>query len=371
MAPLHPRSHLSPIPGLSVLLPTRDCIALLPGHVRSMRPWLHLAEEIVVIDSESSDGTVELLRTELAGYPVRFHTHPRGLYQSWNEGIRQATGQWLYISTVGDSITPELLAHLHQVAKAGDCDVVLGCPEFLDEHDRKLAPLDWAVIEIASTIASEGPCVVSGAAALFYALRHLYTSALLGSCASNLYRTAHLKKHPFPTDYGIAGDAAWCLLHAFKTRFGCTARPGSTFRLHAKAYDASEYHIDSLEHKLWRTGIATHGERAHLDEVKSLRIPEMLSLVNNFVGLSARLKTLRQASQSPWYLHGDIWEARTAFHRNRRALDALVASTAELIREHHRVQLQLHPSHGHTSYKGAVSALLRSRPHAQISAIAP
>ena len=354
---------------LSVLIPTRDCMALLPGHVRTMVPWLDLAEEIIVVDSESSDGTVEFLRKELSGYPVRFHAHPRGLYQSWNEGIGRAQGKWLYISTVGDSITRELLLHLHQVATAGECDVVLGCPEFLDENDQALPCLDWAVIEIASTLASEGPCVVSGAAALFYALRHLYTSALLGSCASNLYRTAHLKKYPFPTDYGIAGDAAWSLLHAFKTRFGCTAHPGSTFRLHAKAYDASEYHIDSLEHKLWRTGIATHGERAHLDEVKSLRIPEMLSLVNNFVGLSARLKHLRQASRSPWYLHGDIWQARSAFHQNRRALDALVASSAELIRERHRVQLQLNPVFNRSAHRGAQKAFERT--NAQPSPVTP
>jgi hypothetical protein len=32
---------------------------------------------------------------------------------------------------------------------------------------------------------------------------------LLGSSASNLYRTAFLQKHPFPTDFGHCGDTAW------------------------------------------------------------------------------------------------------------------------------------------------------------------
>jgi glycosyltransferase involved in cell wall biosynthesis len=54
----------------------------------ALRSWLDLAQEVVVVDSESSDGTVEFLQSELRHPNLRFLSHPPGLYQSWNFGIR-------------------------------------------------------------------------------------------------------------------------------------------------------------------------------------------------------------------------------------------------------------------------------------------
>ncbi|MDB6110758.1 MAG: hypothetical protein JWR69_2508, partial [Pedosphaera sp.] len=128
---------------IGVLIPTRNCASLLPGHVQSLEPWLDLAAEVVVVDSESTDGTVEFLQKHLRHPNVRFLPHPRGLYQSWNFGIRNLHPKYTYISTVGDSITRDGLMHLHQVAEEFQCDVAVSKPDFLDAEGRPQPPTRW------------------------------------------------------------------------------------------------------------------------------------------------------------------------------------------------------------------------------------
>ena len=44
---------------ISVLVPTRNSMSLLPKHVEAMRAWLDFVEEVVAVDSHSTDGTME------------------------------------------------------------------------------------------------------------------------------------------------------------------------------------------------------------------------------------------------------------------------------------------------------------------------
>ena len=50
---------------ISVLVPTRNSMSLLPQHVEAMRAWLDQVEEVVAVDSHSTDGTLEFLQREL------------------------------------------------------------------------------------------------------------------------------------------------------------------------------------------------------------------------------------------------------------------------------------------------------------------
>jgi hypothetical protein len=57
-------------------------------------------------------------------------------------------------------------------------------------------------------------------------------SSLLCSSASNLYRTSLLQKHPFPVDYGHAGDSAWSLQMSLKARWVIDPKIESCFWEH-------------------------------------------------------------------------------------------------------------------------------------------
>jgi len=320
---------------LSVILPTLDSMPLLPAHVASMRPWLDLADEIIAVDSYSTDGTQAYLLEALRDHPVQFHSHPRGLYQSWNSAIQRATGRWLYISTVGDTITRELLSHLINTAERLQSDVVLGNPSFIDESDRPVDGMYWAANEIADTWGANGPAALSGPAALFYAAKHLYTSALLGSCASNLYRTTHLQRLPFPTDFGLSGDAAWGIGHSLETSFACTSRSGSVFRIHRKSYQPCEYDTENLETRLHNLVLKTCAIQSESHGPALLKIPEMTAHLTTSVRLNRSLKACREKCWCPWYLHPSLWHKRAALHASRNALKAIIdQSTTRIGRSH-------------------------------------
>ena len=56
--------------------------------------------------------------------------------------------------------------------------------------------------------------------------------SFLGSSASNLYRTACLKREPFPTEFGKAGDSAWFRRNVLRFKFALTPMICADFLLH-------------------------------------------------------------------------------------------------------------------------------------------
>ena len=85
-------------------------MAYLPRHLDFLEKWVDAVEEIVVVDSFSEDGSMDYLKKRLKHPNVQFLTHPPGLYASWNFGIGKVQARYVYISTIGDTITREDLA---------------------------------------------------------------------------------------------------------------------------------------------------------------------------------------------------------------------------------------------------------------------
>lgn len=268
---------------LSVVIPTLNCIDLLPGHVASMRGWMSLADEIIVVDSFSDDGTPEYLKKHLKHRNVRILSHPRGLYQSWNFGISQTTGDWVYISTVGDIITLKLLKHLCEIGESLACDVVASRPTFITVNNTPASRQIWPIDHILKSSSSRKPVTLSGPEAFRFALYSI-PCAVLGSSASNVYRGSHLRERPFPTEFGTVGDTAWTLRHGLATRYGFTVEIGSFFRLHPKAYTASEYAVNNLVLKMAECALTTltrddHSAQIRADIVRCQLIETAVALI--------------------------------------------------------------------------------------------
>jgi hypothetical protein len=323
------------MPSLTVLLPTLNCRHLLPAHFDSMAPWLHLASEIIVVDSHSTDGTLEYLRERLAGYPASFHLRPRGLYQCWNDGIQQATQPWIYLSTIGDTIHQDLLVHLINLGETTGSDIVLSTPTVIADNQQPDPLAYWPVQDILKLIPPGSACTFTPELALFIALRYVPNNTLLGSSASNLYRTTHLQKHPFPTEYGTSGDGAWGLMpHVFDTRFTCTSRRGSTLLVHPKAYAPTAYHVDGLGQKLRELGLQTYRDHAHRPELARLQPLALQKMQSDWEFHYRELKKLRQ-QRHPWFIYPSVWAARQASKRASLCFRNALRDNQELIRSRH------------------------------------
>ncbi len=311
---------------ISVLVPTRNAAPLLPEHLAAMRAWTDAVAEIVVVDSHSTDGTIDLIQDGLRHPRLKILQHPPGLYQSWNFGIGQLQSEWCYISTVGETITPEGLAHLAEVARELRCDAVISKPRFVDVEGRPMEDPGWPIEDIVRSLRVTEPRLLDGVPLFFLTLVH-YRNAILGSSASNLYRTRCLSERPFPTGYGTAGDGGWCLEHCLDIQIGVTPKVFSTFREHPKAYARSDYAVDQLSGKMLRRIEQTFVERAARDGVFAelavqLRVREVLDLLERQLACQEKLERAR-AGKVPWSLKPGAWAARA--ERNR-----LAARVAEL-----------------------------------------
>ena len=199
---------------LSVVIPTRNCLVQLLQGWPAMSEWVSLVGEIIVVDSQSNDGTREFLRTQITGPRVTFLDHPPGLYDSWNAGIRAAKGQFLYLSTAGDTASVEDLRMLVTAAEASGADVVCAAPQFKDQAGSMVEGPVWPIHELIA----RGVTYLSGAALQAVAMAHCQVpfriKSWLGSSASNLYRRSLFQNREFPTDCGHSGDMMFGLRHA-------------------------------------------------------------------------------------------------------------------------------------------------------------
>ncbi len=306
-------------------------MSLLPAHLQMMRPWLARTDEIVVVDSDSHDGTVEYLKANLYHRRLRFLQHPPGLYQSWNFGLCQIQAPFAYVSAVGDSITGEGLAYLHEVAERLQCDVVVSRPVFLDAQRQQVRPPRWPIDDLCETLHLKEPVAIEGLMLFVFALANT-TGPLLGSSASNLYRTACLQSFPFPTDYGTAGDAAWGLRHALDIRLGVATKVFSELLDHPKSYDIRHYAVPDLKGRLVQLALETVRRKREQDPTldehcRTANLDRLLAAVLENVSVQRELEQCRRRPV-PWILNPRAWQvrrARTAIGRQveRLKLDCL------------------------------------------------
>jgi len=131
--------------------------------VENLATWIDLAEQVVVVDSFSTDGTVDYLKKNLRHPQIRFMEHPPGLYASWNYGISQVTSEFCYISTVGDSITRAGIEHLVAAASRLNCDVLVSRPDFVNEAGKHCAGPDWPMDGVIKRLEFHEPTLLSSA----------------------------------------------------------------------------------------------------------------------------------------------------------------------------------------------------------------
>lgn len=92
---------------VSVVIPTRDRAALVGRAIASVLAQKRPADEVVVVDDGSTDGT----EAAVAGFPgVRYErTAPRGVSAARNHGLEIASGDWIAFLDSDDEWLPEKL----------------------------------------------------------------------------------------------------------------------------------------------------------------------------------------------------------------------------------------------------------------------
>jgi glycosyltransferase involved in cell wall biosynthesis len=217
---------------ISVVIPVYQSAKRLPEHVeclRLLRPTVH---EFIWVITESPDRSHEIAREAARELGGQILNVPRGLYQAWNSGIARATGEFIYISTVGDTITPEGLNTLSVCIHMNLADVVFSPPVISPATEANLKrSRHWPVFKFAQILNQHaGDRLPKEKAFLIQILSG--ASGLLGSCASCLFRTSFLQNRPFPTDHHHYCDTAWTYQHLPEATLTFHPNPVAKFIVH-------------------------------------------------------------------------------------------------------------------------------------------
>jgi glycosyltransferase involved in cell wall biosynthesis len=103
------------MPRLSAIIITKNEAANIGACLDSVA----FADEIIVVDSGSDDGTVEIAKSK--GAQVSFHAF-EGFGKQFNKALSLATGEWIFSIDADERVTPELQAELQQAMNSGAAD---------------------------------------------------------------------------------------------------------------------------------------------------------------------------------------------------------------------------------------------------------
>ena len=97
-------------PLVSICLPNLNTRPFIEERMESLLSQTLGDWELVICDSHSADGSWELFQRFESDRRVRLHQVAReGVYAGWNECLRRATGEYVYIATSDDTCKPDLL----------------------------------------------------------------------------------------------------------------------------------------------------------------------------------------------------------------------------------------------------------------------
>ncbi len=96
-------------PLFSIVIPAFRCAEKLERSIASVLAQPRDLFELIVVDGDSQDATLDVLRAHEAG--LRWISEPdRGVYDAMNKGIARTTGRYLYFLGAGDCLRQGVLA---------------------------------------------------------------------------------------------------------------------------------------------------------------------------------------------------------------------------------------------------------------------
>lgn len=111
---------------ISVIIPAYNAAKWLRASVASVQRQTRPADEIIIVDDGSTDGTPDLCR-ELEDKGIRCMRRANGgLSAARNSGVAMATGDWLLFLDADDVLFPDALGKLSATAQHSGSGVVYG-----------------------------------------------------------------------------------------------------------------------------------------------------------------------------------------------------------------------------------------------------
>lgn len=149
-------------PLVTIITATYEAENFLPKTIKSIRELTYKNIEWIVIDGNSTDQSVELIKENQDVIDYWVSEPDGGIYDAWNKGVAQAKGEWIAFLGAGDEYTPESIAeYMHAICLFDDeLEFISSQVHTVDESGRILRtwgdPFTWAQHKKYMTIAHVG-----------------------------------------------------------------------------------------------------------------------------------------------------------------------------------------------------------------------
>ena len=218
-------------PLISVLIPTRQSRRFLDARIESILAQGISDIEVLNVDTQSTDGTVEALSLAF-GTRLRTFQQPPGLYGAWNRAIREARGEFLHFATSDDFEDPTFYQRCLDVLRSqAAADAVSTQWTAVDASGRHTLLQGWGQPPYRSYIGYRPGSIrrADPRTALFFTLFFGYPA---GVCNGTVFRRRAFEKAGlFPETYGPCGDWGWWLAAAAKCELWMVDSPLAHWRV--------------------------------------------------------------------------------------------------------------------------------------------
>lgn len=96
-------------PKITIIVAVYKGIKTLQQCIDSIANQIYLNKELIIIDGGSDDGTKELLKKNKDNISYWISEPDSGIYDAWNKGLKQATGDWISFLGADDVFLPGAL----------------------------------------------------------------------------------------------------------------------------------------------------------------------------------------------------------------------------------------------------------------------
>lgn len=128
-------------PKVSICVPNLNTRPYLPERFETIFNQTLQDWELIVVDNYSDDGAWEYIQELSAREPrMRISQAPRdGLYANWNNCLKLARGEYVYIATSDDTMSPDCLEKLvAALEQRPDCGLAHCCLTFINEKSQPI-----------------------------------------------------------------------------------------------------------------------------------------------------------------------------------------------------------------------------------------
>jgi glycosyltransferase involved in cell wall biosynthesis len=127
---------------LSVIIPCYNCALFIDKAVGSVLSQIYDKWELLLVDNNSTDDTLHILKNYGAQYPDRIKVLSElrpGAPAARNTGLRQATGEWIQFLDADDELLPRKLAHQVDLLNTeGRIDIIAAAVTFRSVYNGKV-----------------------------------------------------------------------------------------------------------------------------------------------------------------------------------------------------------------------------------------